>query len=59
MDFGVLELGVTLVRLSDRNLDRPPFQTPVVMTQGGGCVPRTVGRMTTTLLHGLRVEQGC
>ena len=38
MAFGVLELGVTLVRLSDRNLGRPPFQTPVVMTQGGGCV---------------------
>jgi hypothetical protein len=34
--FGVLELGVTLVRLSDRNLGRPLFQTPVVMTQGGG-----------------------
>ena len=37
--FGVLELGVTLVPLSDRNLGRPPFQTPVVMTQEGGCVP--------------------
>ncbi len=29
--FGVLELGVTLVHLSDRNLGRPPFQTPVVI----------------------------
>ncbi len=36
MAFGVLELGVTLVHLSDRNLGRPPFQTSVVMTQGGG-----------------------
>ena len=24
-----------------------PFQTPVVMTQGGGCVPWTVGRITS------------
>ncbi len=59
MAFGVLELGVTLVRLSDRNLGRPPFQTSVVMTQGGGCVPEPgtikVGRMTTSLFHGLRV----
>ena len=38
MAFGVLDLGVTLVRLSDRNLGRPPFQTSVVMTQGGCCV---------------------
>ncbi len=36
--FGVLEVGVTLVLLSDRNLGWPPFQTSVVMTQGGGCV---------------------
>ncbi len=26
-----------------------PFQTPVTMTQGKGCVPWTVGRMTTSL----------
>ncbi len=44
--FGVLELGVTLVHLSDRNLEPVvPFQTPVVMTQEGGCV--------------YCVEQGC
>ncbi len=51
VDFGVLELGVTLVLLRDRNLGRPPFQTSVVMTQGGGLCVRTVGRMTTSLFE--------
>ncbi len=68
MSFGVLELGVTLVclsdrnfLLSDRNFDPPPFQTPVVMTQGGGGVsePLLSRSDETALFHGLRVDQGC